>query len=430
MVKGSPLPADTSPGPATGNHQDMLLPELYSSHLALQPQVGGASVRAWTTGQILQATVVRQTLDGGVTLRIGSQEVQARTGMSLAADQPLTLQVAQSGTQTVLRILHVSDAQASPNPTTRQIASNVADNTLVQAWRQVLPREGDMRPLLAQFAGNNTGAETASAASHTASRAAGTEPSLPMPMAAALRQFAAKLPLLESLFTATGLKQAIRDSGVFLETHLAQAVQQGGPALLSNDLKAGLLVLVSQLRAQAGAAPGTAAPDTAAHSAVATGLPSDSPLATLVRQADAALARIEQNQLASLTPGTESGAVLVVDLPVRHQNQHTAVQLRIEPDQARNAATGAAAPWTVWLNFDLPRLGPVQARVTLTGDQVAATLWAERESTAQLFQQHLTGLDAALRHAGLTPASLSSHSGSPPPHAAQAPAVNLLDERA
>ena len=92
----------------------MLIPELYSSGLAVQPQTAGSALRAWTTGQVLEATVVRQALDGTVTLRVGSQEVQARTGLSLAADQPLTLQVAQSGTQTVLRVLHASNAGPTP----------------------------------------------------------------------------------------------------------------------------------------------------------------------------------------------------------------------------------------------------------------------------------------------------------------------------
>jgi Flagellar hook-length control protein FliK len=429
-VKKTALPADKGLNPAAGNHQDMLLPELYSSHLALQPQVGGASVRAWTTGQILQATVVRQALDGSVTLRIGSQEIQARTGMSLAADQPLTLQVAQSGTQTVLRVLHVSDAQASPNPTTQQVGSNTPDNTLAQAWRQVLPREGDLQPLLAQLAGNHVGEDTAAAAKSATARTAGAENSLPAPIAAALRQFAAKLPRLESLFTTAGLKQAIRDSGIFLETRLAQSAQQREPALLGNDLKAGLLVLVSQLRAQDAAPPATTPPENATRSTVPTTLTADSSLATVARQADAALARIEHNQLASLTPAAERNPALIMELPVRHEAQHACLQLRVEQDQTRCTTANAILPWTVWLKFDLPQLGPVQARVTLSGDQVGTAIWAERETTAELFQQHLANLEAALRHAGLTPASLTSQTGAPPSPATFAPTTSLLDERA
>jgi len=429
-VKGDPFPADNDPGPAAGIRQDMLLPELYSSHLALQPQVGGASLRAWTTGQILQATVVRQALDGSVTLRIGSQEVQARTGLSLAADQPLTLQVAQSGTQTVLRVLHVSDAQAAPNPATRQPPANAPDSTLVQAWRQVLPRDGDLRPLLMQLAGNVSGDEHTAIINPATGRTAGMDTPLPIPVATALRQIAARLPALEQLFTAAGLRQAIRDSGLFLEARLAQAVQQGEAPTLGNDLKAGLLVLVSQLRAESATSPATTAPTSAAPSSVTTGLPVDAPLASLARQADAALARIEHNQLASLTPGNEPGPALIVELPVRSEPQHSVLQLRIEQDQTPRTTTSALAPWTVWLQFDLPALGPVQARVTLSGDQIGATLWAERDATAALFQQHLASLDAALRHAGLTPTSLSSQTGTPPPRAPRAPVTSLLDERA
>jgi hypothetical protein len=213
----------------------MLIPELYSSNLALQPQTAGSAMRAWTTGQILQATVVRQALDGTVTLRVGSQEVQARTGLNLAADQALTLQVAQSGIQTVLRVLHVSDTTPAPHPTTlTQTAAPTPEATLTQAWRQVLPREGDLRPLLAQLT----------------SMAAATQPeALPESVVSALKQFASRLPLLETLATPAGLKRAVDDSGLFLEARLAQALTDNSAPALQNDLKANLLQLVVQLRA-------------------------------------------------------------------------------------------------------------------------------------------------------------------------------------
>jgi len=250
----------------------MLIPELYSSSLALQPQTAGTALRAWTTGQILQATVVRQALDGTVTLRVGSQEVQARTGLSLAADQPLTLQVAQSGTQTVLRVLHVNNAGPMPHPTVlTQTSGPTPEATLAQAWRQVLPREGDLRPLLAQLAG-------------TPAPAAGgrSEAALPGPVAAALKQFAARLPSLEMLMTPAGLKRAVSDSGLFLEARLAQALTDNSAPAVQNDIKANLLRLVAQLRSLAASPP-------PALTNPAT-LPESTVSPTLLHQADAALA--------------------------------------------------------------------------------------------------------------------------------------------
>jgi hypothetical protein len=389
----------------------MLIPELYSSSLALQLQTAGTALRAWTTGQILQATVVRQALDGTVTLRVGSQEVQARTGLSLAADQPLTLQVAQSGTQTVLRVLHVSNAGPTPHPTVLTQASGpTPEATLAQAWRQVLPREGDLRPLLAQLAGT------------PAPAAGGRSEAPPGPVAAALKQFAARLPSLEMLMTPAGLKRAVSDSGLFLEARLAQALTDNTAPAVQNDIKANLLRLVAQLRSLA-ASPLPAPINPAA-------IPESSVSPTLLHQADAALARIEQNQLATLSGNPHATTLLAVDLPVR-DGRHTGVlELSIEEQEAGVTGGDPVMSWSVWLHFDFEQLGKVHARVTLRGEAVSAALWAEHETTAALFQQHLASLEGALRHAGLVPSGVHCQTGVPPRAAAPAAVSSLLDERA
>jgi hypothetical protein len=390
----------------------MLIPELYSSNLALQPQTAGSALRAWTTGQILQATVVRQALDGTVTLRVGSQEVQARTGLNLAADQALTLQVAQSGTQTVLRIMHVSDAAPAPHPTTpTQTAAPTPEATLTQAWRQVLPREGDLRPLLAQLA----------------SMTAGTQPeALPGSVVTALKQFASRLPLLETLATPSGLKRAVNDSGLFLEARLAQALTDNTPPVLQNDLKANLLQLVSQLRVLVTPPPSTSG----ATTTTTADLPSDPALPALLQQADAALARIEQNQLATLSGSPHATTLLAVDLPMRDRQHVGVLELSIEEQETGTPGRETVMPWSVWLHFDFEQLGRVHARITLRGEEVSAALWAERETTTALFQQHLATLEGALRHAGLVPAAVHCQTGTPPRAEEAAPPSSLLDERA
>jgi hypothetical protein len=383
----------------------MLIPELFTSTIAVQPQTAGSALRAWTAGQILEATVVRQALDGTVTLRVGSQEVQARTGLNLAADQALTLQVAQSGTQTVLRVLHASNAGPTPHPTTLpQTSGQTPEATLAQAWRQVLPREGNLRPLLAQLAG--------------------TGPELPPgPVAAALKLFTAKLPLLEMLTTPAGLKVAVSDSGIFLEARLAQALTEGKAPAVQNDIKANLLQLVAQLRSLA-ASP---APAFSTHG---TEPPLDPALPLVLRQADAALARVEQNQLATLTGGPQAATLLAMDLPVRTAQHTDVLELSIEEQNHGTPASDTVVPWSVWLHFDFEQLGKVHARITLRGDDVAATLWAEQAPTAALFQQHLTTLEGALRHAGLVPSAVHCQAGTPPRSDEQQAPSSLLDERA
>lgn len=397
----------------------MLIPELYSSQLALQPPAGGAAIRAWTAGQILEATVVRQALDGTVTLRIGNQEIQARTGLALSADQPLTLQVAQSGTQAVLRVLQVGNTALPPDAAAARTATAPATETaLAQAWRQVLPRDGDLKPLLTQLAPHMPDTATGPGAS--------TAAPLPAPLAQLLRLFAVRLPALDSLLTPAGLRQAVRDSGLFLEAQLAQAAQTGTPPATGNDLKAGLLQLVEQLRAMLSQTP-TAPNDPAP----ALALPADDAAATaLLRQADAALARVEHNQLIAAGGNPDTPAPLIVELPVRTGGNTALLRLRIEPDDGGKHGAASEAAWSVALDFDLEPLGPVQARIALAGDNVSTALWAERPETVALFETHLAELDAALRGAGLAPVALRCHAGSPPQAAAAPPDTPLLDERA
>lgn len=416
----------------------MLIPELYTSQLSVQSQTGGAAVRAWTAGQILEATVVRQALDGTVTLRVGGQEVQARTGLNLAADQPITLQVAQSGTQTVLRVLHLGGPEAAPEATlnNRAGAADPADVTLAQAWRQVLPREGDVRPLLNRLTGLLQSPDGP------------TNRDLPAPVAQNLRALAGKIPALETLLTATGLKQAVTDSGVFLEARLAAALAQGATPAVQNDLKAGLLQLVASLRAalpNPQPVPATGSDTTPPAAATIAARVAAAPLPTipaiaepapeptltpLLRQADAALAHIEQHQLASLSDATPGTIPWVVALPARQGAESPVLELRIEQGEHRAAGGEATRTWTVWLDFEFGGLGAVRAQVSLQDDAVSVGLWAERAATAGLFNRHLAELDSALHQAGLGTHGLRCEVGAPPAPDTPTGPSGLLDERA
>ncbi len=393
----------------------VLIPELYTSHLTVNSQTGSAGGRAWTTGQILDATVVRQALDGTVTLRIGSHNIQAQTGLKLAADQSVTLQVAQAGAQVVLRVLNTGNATHLAQPATPP-GLPTTEATLAQAWRQVLPREGSLQPLLGQL--NN------------ANPAPGATSTLPAAVATALRQLTARLPAFENLLSAGGLRQSIRNSGLFLEGNLAQTAQHGTPIAPAGDFKAGLLTLLAQLRAQPSATPGsTSAPAPAALPG--TGASLEPAVSALLRQTDAALARVEHNQLTALSGRADGSVPLIIELPVRDGGDLRMLRLQIEPDDSGRAATGQATPWSVALDMDLGPLGSLHIQITLHGESVAAAFWTPQPDTAGLIQEHLNELSQSLQHAGLTPAALTCQAGAAPPMTAQpTPTTTVLDERA
>jgi hypothetical protein len=152
----------------------------------------------------------------------------------------------------------------------------------------------------------------------------------------------------------------------------------------------------------------------------------------LLQQAEASVARVQLSQLASLPQGRDTGLEWLLDLPVRRGEETDVWSLGIRrDDQAGGRGQHTGGPlWTVQLAFDLPGLGPMQARVSLRGEQVSTWFWATREEALPLLQQHLQELRRELEGSGLQVAELHCLRG-PMPEAAGTgkPRPPILDER-
>lgn len=418
------------------------------------------TLSTWRVGQVLAATVMANPQPGQSELRIGNLLVRAQTGtLELSPGQNLRLEVASLKEQPVLKLL-----------------SLLQQNPVLLAVRDTLPRQQPLAPLFSALARLATG----SAQSQNA----------PAPLARLAQEFLNRLPDTQSVATAGGLRQALRDSGLFLETKLVHATtlppgargETFQRAHLDRDIKANLLRLVSVLKENAansapaagrGAAPGNApaAPAGAALPAqLATALAAAAPRApftatpvdvgvplqrgqpplpplTLARvlkgqeltmtprelqlQAEGALARVQLNQLSSLPQERQPGMEWLVELPVRRQQETDIWNLRISRDPERDTGRGpadGAAGWSVMLAFDLPGLGPMQTRVNLRGEQISAQFFSQTPGILSLIREHLPMLQARLRQAGLQIDELSCHHGQiPAPITPQR--TRLLDER-
>jgi flagellar hook-length control protein FliK len=351
----------------------------------LTTTTGTALARSWTVGQILEAAVVARAVDNGtVKLRVGTNTFEARTDLLVKPGDVLQLKVENASQPVVLRAL---------------VPASTEQAVLQQALRAVLPRAGDIAPLFTQLA-------------QLARAPAGA---VPVPLAALARQLLDSTPEARTLTDAANLRAALQRSGVFLESSLAR---DGAPA--PQDLKAALLALKTQLPADGSTAN---APHAQLPESTTASLPA------LAKQVDAALARVELNQLQSTPPENRATAPLVIEVPVRDGDRTDVLRLQVDPEE--RAATGEAmSAWTVWLSFTPGDLGQVHCRLTVAGERVSANFWTERDTTAQLFQQHMSDLDAGLRRANLTPGRLDCQAGEPPrapyPHLPS----RLLDERA
>ncbi len=189
---------------------------------ASTPASLGKALRAWQVGELLHAVVTRVRPDGQTELRIGDQPVQARTQTPLTEGQRLVLQVAQTGKPVVLRVQTPAQTQ----------------QPLMAALSTTLPRQAPLPPLLANLA--------------AVARNEPQERPTPLPpgVSRAARRVLDSLPSVRQVSEASGLKRALQNSGVYLESRLLQISAGRGEARdgLGTDLKAQLLRVAALLR--------------------------------------------------------------------------------------------------------------------------------------------------------------------------------------
>lgn len=500
----------------------------------------------WQVGQILKAVALPTTASGQTQLQIGQQLVQTQSPIPLQTGQTLALQVQSLTPQPLLQIL-----------------AGIRSDPVADAVRTILPKQGSVTALL-----NNL------------SQLVGArQPTLP-PLLQELGQTVLRqVPEPQTVSNAPGLRQALDQSGLFLEAQLRAAAGGGGRVDFSGDFKANLLRLVQLVRNWPGlpspssgarptspavptaptggvvptgstvvpagtvptagatttplpatpggplptattagaagtplpaappqqtvAAPPTSAGQTASPNTATTptttarGLQASTPLpptaaaptgvtgitgapagplgaapalianvvltppappmrgqaplpqaavqatlqaldpattlrAELQAQAEAAVARMQLTQLASLPQDKDSGLEWLFDLPIRRGENTDAWSLQVRRDGGQGKDEANRAPsWTVQLAFDLPGLGPMQARVMLRGEQISTWFWATQAQTVPFLDQHLHELRKELESAGLEVAELSCQQGCIPKAPDQTESgPSILDERA
>ncbi|NND61473.1 MAG: flagellar hook-length control protein FliK [Gammaproteobacteria bacterium] len=161
--------------------------------------------QSWQVGTLLEALTLSSTRDGRVRLQVGNQVLQARTELPLQPNQRLQLRVASAGETVVLR------TEQAPTRSER----------VTVALREALPQQREPLPVvqLAQRAPQN----------------------LPQNVQQAITRLLQSLPVAEKLVEAKGLREALRQSGVFMERQLASNQP------VARDWKAVLLQLRQQL---------------------------------------------------------------------------------------------------------------------------------------------------------------------------------------
>jgi hypothetical protein len=449
--------------------------------ITLTPRQLQATIDAWQVGQIMQARVVKQASPQAVILQVNNQQLLAETNVSLPAGQRLELIVAQLGEKPVLQARLLGNPPGAP-PTTPQAGTTAATASAARSTAEVPPQAvtatgspATARPQAAPQAAINTILKQAlpkqaSMANLLANIAQLNQPGraalLPAPVETIVKRLFQQLPAADKVSNPQQLKQAITNSGVFLENKLnkgsddktANALKEvlkqtlqaaetkpeaSRPSATGTDLKASLLRLLSavQQTSRVTAPKGSPLqPDSAAQTKLLP-LPFTPPplrgqlpqpqakteatlqqlgslqlqLLELGRQTEAAVARTHLHQAASMPGGDQTVNTWALELPLRNGQQVDLFDMVIEEETGGDREDQQDGhPWSITLAFDLDGLGPVYARLRLLNDKISTLFWAERPETTRLFNQHLNELMQRYRDNGLEPAELHCFQGPPP----------------
>ncbi|MBK1726082.1 flagellar hook-length control protein FliK [Halorhodospira neutriphila] len=216
------------------------------------------------------------------------------------------------------------------------------------------------------------------------------------PARKAARIFAERLPTPAQLADPGGLREAVVDSGLFLEHRLAHTAA-GARGAVATDLKANTARLLASLggsgRAQP-AQPATPAAGEPAH-------------AELRDYAEGLFWRLQALQARLALE--ERPEDRTIDLPVRDGAEIDAVRLRL---RGRPAPHGGGA-LKVDLHLHLSGAGAVYAFIQLQDGHVDAAWWAARRATADALAAALPDLEARLQRIGLVPGTLTCYHGEP-----------------
>ncbi len=268
-----------------------------------------------------------------------------------------------------------------------------------------------------------------------------------------------QFPQLSQLSSATDIKTALQNSGLFLEsktfntiiqqiiTKQSMATTPTNNSFLLSDLKANLLQLKMLIENNQAIIPKHLS---LVEANVYRNMTIDSPIsqldighlfalpaklkhaqvhppvqtqnlfqlnshlliqARLMEQVESSLSRIVVNQLQTRESSEQS--FINFEFPFRNNDQSEVLQLKIREERQEKEAQKGHKIWTVNLAFHLQSLGNIRIYITLDDNDLAIQFWTEEKSSQQLFSQYFHLLSERLNNAGFTLSQLVAFHGMP-----------------
>ncbi len=378
----------------------------------------------WVLGQVLNASVTGRKSADTLLLQINNQVIEAKTNSNkpIYIGAQLKLVVEQQGSPAVLRVLQ----QESPK---------LIQETKQQLLRENIPKQASMEKLT-------------SILNQTIKNPSGIIKGLSAPIEQQIKKLIEQLPTQTNLKNESGLKSAIKNSGIFLESKLlsevtnknnatnqSQTLAQSNSPNTVKDLKMNLLQLselitkykqdtqkpVPQLIKPAqvislfeGAKiPNTTTKPEVKNTATLINIDSKADIETISKQLESSIARIEANQTKAVVTHENQLPAWSIELPVKDKQDIDLLKLDIQHDKESKSENDKEQIWTVNLNINFQDKGAVSARLSILDKEVSATLWSEDQTLNDLIDNNLPLLSKRIEKCGLSMGKIVCLTGSP-----------------
>jgi flagellar hook-length control protein FliK len=398
----------------------------------------------WLVGHILNATVTGRKSADTLVLQIQNQQVEAKTtaDKTIIPGDQLKLVVAKKGDPVVLKVLE----QTSPK---------VIHDIKQQILRENIPKQAGMEKLT-------------SILSQVSSNVREAIKFLPAPIEQQFKKLIEHLPTKTNLNNEAGLKSAIKNSGIFLESKLlAEVIKQSNPDKLPKiaaqslkqpstqplsqnqtivkDLKTNLLQLsevigkykqstsikeinFSKLTQMISPSDVTKTSSTKAeNTSKVINLALKLDAETISKQIESSVARIEVNQSKAIVTHDNQTPVWTVEMPVKDKQDIDLLQLNIQADKDSKSNNEKDKLWTVNIKIDFENIGSVSAKLSIIDKEVNATLWSESEILSGLINNNLGYLNNQIERQGLSTGKIVCLDESPITKKEQVSDINLIN---
>ncbi len=361
--------------------------------------------KQWQIGQILNAIVDKADKSKLLEVRINQQTLKANGPSGIKEGDHLQLKVIDTGPRVVLKIVSHNRPE---------IKSAGAEQQL----RQDLPKQKNILNLV------ETMVQLKNGKSQNVNR-----PLLPPNIHRQIAESVKLLPSLKQLAQPQLLKQSINDSGLFLETKLAQMVKHNPsslssvpPADVKTDLKASLLRLENAIQSEVSITKEKMMPlvkllpmsivsqnAPAPQQALSNDKSPEINLSNLRNAVQGAISKVQVNQSQTIINNENSMPQWLIDLPFLNNKRGGLLELIINQEKSGHDRTSPADKWTIFFYLTLDSLGKIAVQLSLSDNNLSTTLWAENESTNQQIDNNLASLRSRFQETGLNVVSLEHH---------------------